>query len=182
MAPAPKCWIGLIRAIGGATHARLSMAQLREACEGCGFQDVRTILATGNIIFRSPLPEPDIHRALAGIIATHGLDNDVFLRRPADLRQVLLADPFPDAAAERPARLLVMFMHRPPDALVDALPDGYDGPERLRLIGRDAAIDYAQGVGQSRLTVARLERHFGQPGTARNWNTIRKLLAASADG
>ena len=173
----PDCWIGLIRAIGGGTHTRMSMTRLREACEGCGFQDVRTVLATGNVVFRSPLPEAKIHRRLAKIIAAHGLDNDVFLRSPADLRQVLEADPFPDAATDRPGSLLVMFMQPPPDAAAEALPNGYERPERLRLIGRDAYIDYADTIGQSRLTPTRLEWHFGQPGTARNWNTIHKLLA-----
>lgn len=172
-------WIGLIRAIGGATHAKLSMAQLRQACEAAGFQDVRTVLATGNVIFRSPLPEPDIQRALTAIIAAHDLDNQVFLRQPADLRQAMAANPFPAAAKDRPSRLLVMFLGGPTQA--DGLPKGYSGPEQLRAIGRDVYIDYPETIGQSKLTPARLERHLGQPGTARNWNTVGKILTACED-
>lgn len=170
-------WIGLIRAIGGATHAKLSMAQLRAACETAGFREVRTVLATGNVLFRSPLPEAEIQRHLDGIMAAHDLSNAVFLRRPSDLRRVQSENPFPDAAAERPSRLLVMFLSHPPLAVADGLPEGYPGPERLRLIGREAFIDYPETIGQSKLTPARLERHFGQPGTTRNWNTIGKILA-----
>lgn len=175
----PESWIALIRAIGGGTHAKMSMAALREACQATGLQDVRSILATGNVVLRSALPEPDLHQMLNRVIAAHGLTNAVFLRRPADLKQVISANPFPAAATARPDHLLVLFLSHPPKATMDGLPAGYDGPERLQLIGREAFIDYPETIGQSKLTPARLERHFGQPGTARNWNTIAKILVAT---
>ncbi|WP_299910324.1 DUF1697 domain-containing protein [uncultured Paracoccus sp.] len=182
MNPDQDIWIALIRAIGGGTHAKLSMADLRGACAARGLRDARTILATGNVVFRSALPEAEVSDHLNGIMAAHGLTNAVFLRRPAELRQALNANPFPELATERPSRLLVMFLSQPPDPAADTLPAGYPGPERLRLIGREVFIDYPESIGQSKLTPARLERHFGQPGTARNWNSLGRILAACTPG
>ncbi len=173
-----RTWIALLAGIGGATHKAMSMSHLRDACEKSGLVHVRTVLATGNIIFESDLSEAGIMKLLCGIVADHGLDNAVFLRRPAQLRAARKANPFPDAADERPNHLLVHFLASKgnPTALED-----YQGPERISVQGREVYIDYAEGIGRSRLTSARLLRALGQPGTARNWNTLEKLIDKAAD-
>ena len=154
------------------------MQQLRTGCEALGFSDVRTLLATGNVLFRSDRDEAAISDALRRVIAAHGLSNAVFLRRPTDLDATLAADPFPDAARARPDHLLVFFMVAPADASQVAAARARPGPERVTVVGREAFIDYAEGVGRSKLTAAKLERLLGRPGTARNWNTVRKLREA----
>ena len=88
-------WIGLLRGIGGATHAKMPMAALRRACEDAGLDEVRTVLATGNLVFQSPLPEEDLAATLRRVVAGFGLDNPTFLRRAAALRQVLVLNPRP---------------------------------------------------------------------------------------
>lgn len=176
MTPQHGTWIALIRAIGPLTHKKMSMAQLRAGCVAAGFTDVRTILATGNVVFASDLPESENHQMLTSVIAAHDLHNDVFLRRPKDLRQVVSEDPFPEASIERPNHMLVLFMATSPSPAHIAAVEGFDGPERINVRGREAYIDYRDGVGKSKLTPVRLERLLGQPGTARNWNTIKKLI------
>lgn len=170
-------WIALIRAIGGATHRKMSMQALRDACEGDGLADVRTMLATGNLLVSTAEGDAALGARLRRILDGFGLCNEVFLRRPEELRAVLSANPFPEAAAERPSRLLVLFMARTatPEEIV-ALSE-YSGPERMHVEGREVFIDYLDGVGTSKLTPAVLERRLGQPGTARNWNTIGRLAA-----
>ena len=174
--PAP--WIALLRAIGPATHSRMSMHQLRAGCEAAGFSEVRTVLATGNVLLRSDRDEAAVADALRGVIEAHGLSNAVFLRRPVDLGAILAAAPFPDAAHARPDHLLVLFMATPPDASQAAAARAHRGPERVAVAGREAFIDFVEGVGRSKLTAAKLERLLGRPGTARNWNTVRRLREA----
>lgn len=171
-----KSWIGLIRAIGPLTHKKMSMAQLRMGCAEAGFKDVRTVLATGNIIFTTDLPRTEIGKRLADVIASHDLQNEAFLRRPNDLKRVLSEDPFPDAARDRPNHMLVFFMSTTPAASQIAALERLEGPERIMVRGNEAYIDYKEGVGQSKLTPVRLEKLLGRSGTARNWNTIRKLV------
>ncbi len=180
MAAQKETWIGLVRAIGGATHRKMSMAQLRSACADVGFEDVRTVLATGNVIFSSDRAVSEIGKALDGVIAGHDLNNEVFMRRHEELRAVLAEDPFPEASAERPGRMLVLFMKRAASVEETAAIGRYDGPERITLIGREAYIDYCAGVAVSKLTPMRLEKLLGQSGTARNWNTVQKLVDAAA--
>ena len=169
-------WVALIRAIGPLTHKKMSMAQLRLGCSDAGLRDVRTVLATGNAIFSSDLPEADVRRIMRSVITAHSLDNEVFLRRPDDLAQILATNPIPDAALERPNHMLVLFMAETPSPSEIAAVESFEGPETVKVIGREAYIDYRNGVEGSKLTPGRLEKLLGRSGTARNWNTIAKLL------
>ena len=170
-------WVALIRAIGPATYKKMSMQQLREGCERAGLADVRTYIASGNLLFRSGEDAAVIKGRIDEVIAGHGLENAVFLRQPHELEALLSNIPFQQASIERPNHVLAVFLERPADedglAALDRLP----GPERIAAVGREVFVDYAEGVGQSKVTPALLERRLKQPGTARNMNTVRKLLA-----
>jgi uncharacterized protein (DUF1697 family) len=52
----------------------------------------------------------------------------------------------------------------------------FKGPERMHLDGEHLYIDFPNGAGTSKLTPSFLERALGVKHTARNWNTVVKLL------
>lgn len=173
-------WIALIRAIGPKTHKLMSMADLRAAAEAQGLQEVRTLLATGNLLFASRKGKASLQRLLEDVLTGFGLElpeNTVFLLTPEEVQAVIAAVPFPDAAQDTPSRLLYVATATPLDDAAKARIATWDrGPERLRACGSGLYIDYAEGVGASQLTPKRLETLLGQPGTGRNWNTLNKLL------
>ncbi|MDA4848286.1 DUF1697 domain-containing protein [Hoeflea poritis] len=181
MATGEQNWVGLIRAIGPATHKVMSMSQLRDACAAAGLKNVETVLATGNLLFSSDGQRPELMELLTGILARYGLDNEVFLRRPKELRSVMTDNPFASAAEMRPNHLLILFMDAAPTADQIKALEVYDGPEIIKCFGREAYIDYVNGVARSRATPARLEKMLGRSGTARNWNTVKKLVDRTSD-
>ena len=176
MAAAPRPFIVLIRGIGGATHRRMPLAALCRDCEAAGFEDVRNYLSTGNILLRGGDSAASVARKVEALIARYGLENRVFVRRPVELKRALDLDPFPDASRGRPSCMVVGFHDAPlPAEGVDALASR-GGPERIQGHGRELYVDFAEGIGRSKLTPAVIERALGQPGTARNWNTLRGIL------
>ena len=65
----------------------------------------------------------------------------------------------------------------PPDAEASAeILAKWAGPERIHLAGDHLYVDFVTGAGTSKLTPTYLERALKVAGTARNWNTSRKLL------
>ena len=168
-------WIALIRAIGPATHGKMSMKQLREGCAAAGLDAVRTYIASGNVLFRSGDDAADLRARIMQVIHRHELDNAVFLRTAQELGAVLRANPFPDATAERPNHVLAVFLQEPPSREGLSALLRHPGPERIAAAGREIFIDYVDGVARSRVTPAMMERHLGQPGTARNMNTVKAL-------
>jgi uncharacterized protein (DUF1697 family) len=172
-------WVGLIRGIGPSTHKKMSMAQLRDGCAAAGLDDVRTVLSTGNVLFRSTANEAELKPLVTGVVRHFGLDNDVFVRTAPEAATVLANNPFPHATVERPNHVLVVFMDAEPSQ------DGVDeirrlpGSERIAPVGRALFVDYVDGVGRSKVTPDAIDRRLKQPGTARNMNTLRKLVDLS---
>lgn len=169
-------YIGLIRAIGPITHAKMSMAALRDACAKAGFADVTTVLATGNVLFRSDLARGKALSTLQGIVAGFGLDNAVILVTPAELARTLAENPFPDAT-ERGSEFVVFFLAEP--AVGSVWIDEHRGPERFALRDKRLYADYSGGVSASPVTPAKVEKRLGVVTTFRNWNTIGKLVVAA---
>lgn len=165
-------YVALLRAIGPATHRRLSMAQLRAGCEAAGFGQVSTYIATGNVIFTTDTRAGEVRNAVQAIVDAHGLGGlcDAFVRTRRQLARLVRANPFPEAARERPDRVGVCFFQRRP-----RWPETVRGrPERIAAVADSLVIDYGPGDGSSTLQI---ERDTGLRMTQRNWNTVVHLLA-----
>lgn len=170
-------FIALIRAIGPATHVKMSMKALREACEAAGLEKVATYIQTGNLIIETSKSPATVQAVIETVLKAFGLDNLVVLRRPEDLAAVIDANPFPEAAVDRPGALVVCFLAATPSEEAMVRLGNYDGPEPFKQIGQDLCIDYVNGVTGAKLVPGVIERRLATPGTARNWNTVRKLLS-----
>ena len=183
MAGKPKPYIAWLRAIGPVTHRKMSMAALGEACRMAGFGAVRVWAQTGNLLLTSADPAARVEQRLDAIVAGFdtGLNNRAFVRRLDELKAVIRANPFPEAATGRPSRLLVCFMEDLAGAEAAAKLEAHPGPERLRVIGREVYVDYAVGVGTSKIGPGAIERRLRLTGTARNWNTIGKMAALAGE-
>lgn len=176
-----ETWVAFYRAIGGGTHAKMPMSVLRQAAGVAGLAEARTVLATGNLLFRSDQDEAALCGLLDEIAADHGLGSaqKVFLRRADSLPAVLAACPFRDAVKARPSHVLVSFLEVDATSEAAAALASWDGPERGVALGREVYLDFPESISGSRLTPARLERLIGAPGTARNWNTLERIVAAA---
>jgi len=161
----------LLRGINVGGKTNLGMPALAQVYEKLGLTGVRTLLRSGNVIFRGKKSAKEIEDAIEKRFAFRP---KVFLRTAAELRAALAANPFPDAARDDPGHLLIVFFEKPPD--VSALAE-YRGPERAKLVGRDLFVHYTEGIGRSKLNPF-LDRKVEERGTARNWTTVNKVIAA----
>lgn len=169
--------IGLIRAIGPATHAKMSMQDLRDGCKAAGLDKVATYIQTGNLVIDSRKSAATVQAIIEGVLGSFGLGNLVVIRRSDELQAIVAADPFPEASRIRPSEMCVCFLAARPGREGLARLDQYQGPERFAFVGEDLCVDYPDGVTGSTLMPGAIERRLGVAATARNWNTVRKLLA-----
>jgi len=172
-----KARTALFRAVnvGG---RKVAMADLQGMFETLGLGPARTLQAAGSVVFHADGDEADLETRLeAESLARLGLETSAFVRGPVEWAAALAANPFPDEAKAAPNRLLVTALKREADpdgaaALEAASANG----ERVAAAGRFAYIFYPSGAGTSKLTPRLIERRLGSPGTARNWNTMLKLM------
>jgi uncharacterized protein (DUF1697 family) len=171
-------WVALLRGINVGGHRKVPMADLRSLCEDLGLRDVRTYIASGNVVCTST------HRSASavGSLLERGVDERfghevaVVVRTPQQLADVVDRLPFPDAE-----QVSVSFLGAPlPKADVEALQTGVLNDAELVVDGLHAYVRTPRGLGQPFLTPA-LTRRFSAVGTSRNWRTVTTLRAMASE-
>ena len=173
-------WVALLRAVNLGPHGKLPMAALRKLLADLGFDDVRTIVQTGNAVFEADGKADAIEAKIEGALAEQlGLKTIVMVRSVAKWRAAVEANPYPAMARDDPAHLVLLALKAKPDAgRLEDLRAAIKGNETVELNGAEAYLTYPDGIGESKLTPAVIERKLGVSGTARNWNTVLKIAAA----
>ena len=173
-------YIALLRGVNVGGQKKVAMPDLRAFITDLGFDDVRSLIQSGNLVFRgSARTGADLERLLEAE-AQERLDlrTTFFIRNAEEWAAVIAHNPFPDAAATDPNHLVVMCLKDAPHVgAVKALRDAIKGPETIRTQGKHLYIVYLAGIGRSKLTIKLIEAKLGTQGTGRNWNTVLKLAA-----
>ncbi|MCH7699241.1 MAG: DUF1697 domain-containing protein [Chloroflexi bacterium] len=172
--------IALLRGVNVGGHKKVAMSDLRDFIRELGFDGVRSLIQSGNLVFQgSARTGADLERMLE-VAAQERLDlrTTFFVRTAKEWEAIIARNPFPDAAENDPNHLVVMCLKdTPPLNAVQALQDAIRGPETVRAVGRHLYIVYPAGIGRSKLTIKLIEAKLGTQGTGRNWNTVLKLAA-----
>lgn len=160
-------YVALLRAVNVGGTGKLPMASLVKMCEGLGFEEVRTYIASGNAVFGSRLKEQKVKALLEQRLAEYaGKPVGVLVRTGEEMAAVLAANPF---RKEPPNRTVAIFLEASP--LPGALEEVRGRrSERLALGKREIYVAYADGMADSKLVIP-----AAAAGTARNMNTVAKL-------
>jgi uncharacterized protein (DUF1697 family) len=175
--------ISLLRGINVGGNNMVRMEALRSMHEALGLADVRTYIQSGNVVFRTKLNDPAaIGRKLEDAVEKSlGFRPAVVIRTAEELRDVVANNPFAGRPGIEPNKLAVSFLTARPDAAAaERLRTIKADPEELHLVDRELYMYFPEGMGRSKLPPM-LDRTFKIPGTARNWNTVMKLLAMAEE-
>jgi uncharacterized protein (DUF1697 family) len=177
-------YVALLRAVNLGSHNQVKMADLRDLCARVELAEARTLLQSGNVVFRAASRSTSaLERTLETELETRlGVRTDFFVRTAREWSELVAANPFPAEAERDPGHLLALVLRdAPKPADVKALQAAISGPELVRAVGKAAYVVYPAGIGVSRLTNAVIEKKLGTRSTGRNWNTVLKLLALTAE-
>jgi uncharacterized protein (DUF1697 family) len=172
--------IALLRAVNVAGHNKVAMSDLRALLEDLDFADAKSLLQSGNLVFRSNrISGSALEKLLEKETAKRlGLTTDYFVRGADEWKKIVARNPFPKEARTEPGHLVVVFMKTAPSAKnLGSLRTAIRGPEIVQADGKQLYVAYPAGIGRSKLTGALIEQKLATKATARNWNTIVKLGA-----
>ncbi len=153
------------------------MTNLRNFLTELGFEHVRSLLQSGNLVFGSRSRfGAELERYLEMEASKRlALEVDIFVRTAEEWKSIVRQNPFRKEAERDPAHLIVLFLKNAPAPKdVALLQADIVGPELVKAKGRQAYIFYPNGQGRSKLTNAIIEKRIGRA-TGRNWNTVMKL-------
>jgi uncharacterized protein (DUF1697 family) len=164
--------IALPRAINLGSRKAVPMAGLRAMLEDLGFTDVRSLLNSGNLVFKSKPTGPKLEALLEDAARRDlGLDTEFMVRTSQELKRIVSGNPFKKEAKADPGHLMVHFCK---EAVPKTLKVSGRGREDYRVKGKNIYVAYPDGIGRSKFKMA-------VTSTARNWNTVLKLAKAVAE-
>lgn len=171
-------WIGLLRGINVGKAKRLAMADLKRLVEEAGYSDARTLLNSGNVVFRGQAESPArvAARLEQGIERVAGFHANVVAITAATLATIVEQNGL-TAQSDDHARLLVAFVQ---DASrLDALRPlaSRDWGEEAVAIGAHAAYVWSPRGVLASAALDAIGRELKDHATTRNWATVQKLAA-----
>jgi uncharacterized protein (DUF1697 family) len=151
------------------------MAELRARLEEAGYQNVRTFIASGNVLLDGPRAGTKLATELERLVAdAFGVETTAILRTPRQLAATVEKHPFDDSSETHLA-----FLSRRPSAAAAARLAAVD--DGAVVTGADLYLRLPRGVHGSRLSVARIESLLGVSATLRNWRTVVALAELAAE-
>jgi uncharacterized protein (DUF1697 family) len=170
-------YVALLYSIVLTPQKRVVMADLRVMAEGLGFENVRTLVSSGNMVFETRAGDiSGIEARLeAAFEKRFGRFVPIIVRSAESWRGLAAANPFPAESAATPDQVAVRAMRTPVAAeTIESLRQVATVDEKVEIVGGDPWIVFSRDRPNSRLLAAINHKRLGV-GTARNWNTVRGL-------
>ena len=163
----------------GVSPTNASMPALKVCFENAGFTNVRTLLASGNVVFdaRKAANAAIAQRAEQAMEKELGHAFATIVRRQEQLLALLEADAFAHHALPADAKRVVTFLREPGAAPTPSLPVEKEGARILERVGAEVYTFYTP-TPKGPVFMQLLERHFGDGITTRTWDTVRKCAQA----
>jgi uncharacterized protein (DUF1697 family) len=175
--------ISMLRGVNVGGHNKIKMDALRALYESLNLESPRTYVQSGNVIFctKEKNSAALAKKIQSAIERKFGFRPEVILRTTDEMRAAIAASPFTDRNLE-PGKTVVTFLagDAGPEASAKLLALT-DHPEELHLLGRELHIYFPDGMGKSKLPWPKIEKLLATPGTARNWNSVTKMMAIAEE-
>jgi len=173
-----ETYVALLRGINvGGKHV-LPMKQLVEIFTSAGCGNVRTYIQSGNVVFTAP---PKVAKALPALLSKRiaerfGFSVPVVLRNREELAQAARDNPFLKAGLPQPTLHVYFLADLPSADAVKSLDPQRSAPDAFHVSGREIYLHMPNGMARTKLTSAYFDSRLKTVCTARNWNTVLKLL------
>ena len=158
----------------GVMPTNAKMPQLKAAFEAAGFTDVKTLLASGNVVFTAPAaPVASLERRAEK--AMHDALGQAFLTivRPVNgLRKILASDPYKGFRLAPESKRIITFLRERPSKTLK-LPIEFEGARILAMQGGAIFSVYVPNP-KGPVFMNLIEKTFGKEVTTRTWDTVSK--------
>lgn len=176
-----SCYAAFLRGINVSGKTRIKMADLKDAFESMGFKNVRTLLASGNVVFDSEDENEKIltEKIESGLKNVFNRDIAVILRSIGHLKTLQSLKPFEGIEVAPDIRMYVTFFSKKAQPRTISVP--YTSPQKAFIILNETSmevfstVDISKGKGTPEL-MNFLEKEYGSNLTTRSWGTVLKLL------
>ncbi len=171
-------YISMLRGINVSGHKRIKMSQLQEMFEALGFEQVRTYIQSGNVVFEAGTNSaPDVSRKIEEkILSSFGFSVAVISKTPAELGKTLQDNPFLKKRGVDTSKLHITFLAKAPaETALKKLGALNAGSDQWQCRGSGVYLYCPNGYGTTKLSNNALEKVLSVTATTRNWRTVNQL-------
>ncbi|MFB5086620.1 DUF1697 domain-containing protein [Psychrobacillus sp. PGGUH221] len=161
-------FVALLRGINLGAKNKVDMKSLKVLFEEMGYENVRTYIQTGNVIFDNTAY--DILEMERELFETYGFDIPVVIRNKAELKEIQRHPIF------LKEQVYVMFLANEISDEQQALLDSLIDDEFVVWNRKNIIISLSKNYHQTKFTNTFFEKKLGMVSTARNQNTVNKIL------
>ncbi|CDX17956.1 conserved hypothetical protein [Mesorhizobium sp. ORS 3324] len=172
-----QTYVALLYSIVLGEGRRVVMSDLKAMAEGLGLKNVRTLVATGNLVFEARTTKiADLEQRLERAFeVAFGRHVDIIARSAEDWLRLAAGNPFPAESVDAGDQVAVRVMRQPVAGhAISGLQACAAEDEKVLLVGGDIWLVFSRERPSSRLLAAANHKRMGI-GTSRNWNTVRRL-------
>lgn len=176
--PAPQTYVALLRGINVGGKHKLPMKDLRRLFDEANATDVRSYIQSGNIVFtaHSAKVARIVRNVEEAIEAQFGFRSPIIIRTHAELIDVSKQNPLYDPQLDPRFQHVAFLAKKPTQKAAKALEDDRFLPDEFVLQNRELFLKYPNGAARSKMSTAYFDKVLSVVSTARNWNTLQKLL------
>jgi uncharacterized protein (DUF1697 family) len=170
-----KTYVAMLRGINVTGRNMILMEDLRGLFTAAGFEEARTYIQSGNVVFRASSTASRCILTIERMLEKRmGKPIRVVIRTASELRSVIDDNPFvPPGSDEK--RVSVSFLtEKPARDRLKALEGVPSARDRFAAREKEIYLYTPDGFGTSKLAAAH-ERVLGVGTTVRNLNTVKKL-------
>ncbi len=172
-------FIAFLRGINVGGNHKVPMADLRNIMTDWGYENVKTILNSGNVVFDCRQTNlPSIEATLETQLSeAFGFPIPVILRSKSQITEFVRDNPFEQIEMHTDLRLYVSFLKTEPNVSISVPYISDDSSFQILTIRKCdivSVLDLSKGKTVNGMND--LEKLFGKNITTRNWNTIIKTL------
>jgi uncharacterized protein (DUF1697 family) len=174
-----KTYVALLRGINVSGKKMVKMEHLRGIFDTLHFQNVKTYIQSGNVIFEtkeenSGLICDKIEKELEKVL---GFNVPVIIRTVKELEDSVKNYPFDGTESSEKDGYITFLSSIPEEQAIDKIAAYKSDTDELRILNREAYLLCPnKGYGKTIYSNTFLEKKLGVSATTRNWKTINTII------
>lgn len=172
-------YVVFLRGINVGGHKKVPMAELKKMLACMGFENIKTLLNSGNVVFETQKTDERelVKKISVELEKTFGFKIQTMVRSMEKIQQLIELDPFKEIQIDKDARLYATFL---PEKIKSSLSLPYISSEKgFRILEKtDREVFSVLNLNElgSVAAMAIIEKEYGKDVTTRNWNTVKKIV------
>ncbi|MDW5287977.1 DUF1697 domain-containing protein [Formosa sp. PL04] len=174
-------YIALLRGINVSGQKKVPMADLRELMANLGFENVKTYIQSGNVVFQSLEENQSVleSKISEAILNVFGFEVPVLVKSESEFQ--LIFDSCPFSEVQKETSYFTLLRDIPNQGLVESVSEESYKDEIFVISDSCVYFHSEHGYGKAKCNTNFFERKLKVSATTRNFKTMQKLLSLCSD-